>query len=71
MMNDGKVGEEEMPDYEKVIEGLKKVWKAFDNMEHELYADYVFDAIVLLKDQEEKIRSLEQTIEDVCCGGSR
>lgn len=26
------------------------------------------DAIDLLKEQEEKIKSLEQTIEDVCCG---
>lgn len=29
------------------------------------------DAIKLLKEQEEKIRSMEQTIEDICCGGSR
>lgn len=29
------------------------------------------DAISLLKEQAEKIRSLEQTIEDICCGGSR
>lgn len=27
------------------------------------------DAIALLKEQEEKIKSLEQTIEDICCGG--
>jgi len=41
-----------MPDRNEVIEGLKKVWDAFDNMEHELYADYVFDALALLKEQE-------------------
>lgn len=27
------------------------------------------DALALLKDQEARIRSLEQTIEDICCGG--
>ena len=41
-----------MPDREEVIEGLKKVWDAFNSMEHELYADYVFDALELLKEQE-------------------
>lgn len=41
-----------MSDREKVVEGLKKVWNAFNNMEHELYADYVFDALELLKEQE-------------------
>lgn len=38
-----------MPDREKVIEELEKVWDAFNHMEHELYADYVFDALELLK----------------------
>ena len=27
------------------------------------------DALALLKEQAEKIRSLERTIEDICCGG--
>lgn len=40
------------PDREEVIEGLKKVWDAFNHMEHDLYADYVFDALVLLKEDE-------------------
>lgn len=40
-------------DREKVIEGLEKVWDAFNHMEHEMYADYVFDAVALLKEQEE------------------
>ena len=39
-------------DREKDIEGLEKVWDAFNHMEHELYADYVFDALALLKEQE-------------------
>ena len=39
------------PTREEVIEGLKKVWDAFDHMEHELYADYVFDALKMLKEQ--------------------
>ena len=45
-----------MPDREKVIEGLEKVWDAFNHMEHELYADYVFDALALLKGQETVVR---------------
>lgn len=39
-----------MTEREKVIEGLEKVWDAFNHMEHELYADYVYDALELLKD---------------------
>ena len=35
---------------DEVIKGLEKVWDAFNHMEHELYADYVFDAIAMLKD---------------------
>lgn len=41
-----------MNNKEEVIEGLKKVWNAFNHMEHELYADYVFDALVMLKEQD-------------------
>ena len=41
-----------MTEREKVIEGLGKVWDAFNHMEHELYADYVYDALALLKAQE-------------------
>ena len=37
---------------EKVIKGLEIVWDAFNHMEHEMYADYVFDALALLKAQE-------------------
>ena len=47
-----------MPDRDAVIEGLKKVWDAFDHMEHESYADYVSDALVLLEEQETKIEQL-------------
>lgn len=35
-----------------VIENLEKVWDAFNHMEHELYADYVFDALAVLKQYE-------------------
>ena len=28
------------------------------------------DAVRLLKEQDAKIKSLEQTIEDICCGGA-
>lgn len=40
-----------MTNIDDVIEGLKKVWDAFNGMEHELYADYVFDALELLQRQ--------------------
>ena len=42
-----------MTDRETVIKGLEKVWDAFNAMEHELYADYVFDALELLKEHEQ------------------
>ena len=48
------------PSREEVIEGLKKVWDAFDHMEHDLYADYVFDALKMLKDQEPRVLTLEE-----------
>lgn len=48
------------PSREEVIEGLKKVWDAFDHMEHELYADYVFDALKMLKEQEPRVLTLEE-----------
>jgi len=53
-----------MPDRNEVIEGLKKVWDAFDNMEHELYADYVFDALALLKEQEPVEQKASEWLED-------
>ena len=31
--------------------------------------DVLKEILALLKEQEEKIKSLEQTIEDICCGG--
>lgn len=43
-----------MTNREQVIDGLEKVWDAFNHMEHELYADYVFDALELLKEQPQK-----------------
>ena len=49
-------------DREKVVEGLKKVWNAFDAMEHELYADYVFDALELIDTQYKLIRELQNLI---------
>ncbi len=49
------------PSREEVIEGLKKVWDAFDHMEHELYADYVFDALKMLKDQEPRVLTYDET----------
>ena len=42
-----------MTDREKVIKGLEKCWDAFNHMEHELYADYIFDALELLKSKQD------------------
>ena len=50
------------PSREEVIEGLKKVWDAFDHMEHDLYADYVFDALKMLKDQEPLVLTIEEVL---------
>lgn len=49
-------------DREKVIEGLEKVWDAFNHMEHELYADYVFDALALIDTQYKLILELQNLI---------
>ena len=49
-----------IPDREEIVEGLKKVWNAFDTMEHERYADYVFEALELLMPAEpEKLTVLD------------
>ena len=45
-----------MTDKGDVIKGLEKVWDAFNHMEHELYADYVFDALAMLKEQPDIVR---------------
>ena len=47
-------------DREKVIKGLEIVWDAFNHMEHEMYADYVFDALALLKAQEPRVLQLNE-----------
>ena len=52
-----------MLDSEKVIKGLEKLWDAFNYMEHELYADYVFDALALLKEQKKEIKALRLLVE--------
>jgi hypothetical protein len=48
-----------MEQFEKVCKGLEKVWDAFNHMEHDLYADYVFDALALIRQQQERIAELE------------
>ena len=55
-----------MIDRDEVIKGLEKVWDAFNHMEHELYADYVFDALALLKEQEPRMLKLEELKQSVC-----
>lgn len=70
------MGSDEMADREKVTKGLKTC------MSEELCTDCPYyergtdctgslmeDVFGLLKEQAEKIKSLEQTIEDICCGG--
>lgn len=69
-----------MPDLEKVIEGVAGISDYFFDIyrndtdsykceKAQEYSDVAIDAIALLKEQAEKIRSLERTIEDICCGG--
>ena len=47
-------------------------YNAYDDMDNpkqfECVEYMVRDALELLKEQQNKIKSLEQTIEDVCCG---
>jgi hypothetical protein len=47
-------------DREKVIKGLEIVWDAFNHMEHEMYADYVFEALALLKAHEPRVLTLDE-----------
>ena len=56
-------------DREKVIERLEKVWDAFNHMEHELYADYVFDALALLKEQESWINEIAEYQQSISGSG--
>jgi len=73
-----------MPDREKIIKGVACClndndcgWENGDNPECPYNSDagkgcsgkLMRDALLLITAQEEKIRSLEQTIEDICCGG--
>ena len=53
-----------MSSRQEVMEGLQKVWEAFHQMEHELYADYVFDAMELLKEQE-SLLGIQQTADSI------
>lgn len=52
-----------MKSREDVIKGLEIVWDAFNHMEHELYADYVYDALAMLKAQEQSRRDYESATE--------
>ena len=45
-----------MTDRDKVIKGLETVWNGMNAVEHELYADYVYDALDLLKDDETQLQ---------------
>ena len=51
---------------EKIILRCKE---AIDSHEPEVDYCFYFSVIDLLQEQAEKIKSLEQTIEDICCGG--
>ena len=71
-----------MPDMEKVIIGLETCSQKtvlyvcnqcpYNNDDSDTYdctQALSEDALALLKEQDAKIKSLEQTIEDICCGG--
>lgn len=55
-----------MADREKVMLQCKQ---AIDSGESVTDYSFYYDVLSLLKEQAEEIRSLEQTIEDICCGG--
>ena len=59
-----------MPDIDDVINGLKKVWNGLNAMEHELYADYVFDALEVLQNHKNDIPQKIAYDDDgyTCCG---
>lgn len=62
-----------MHDLENVIEILEKAKTIIEEW-IPMFEQYntpagIDDAIDMLKEMEEKIRSLERTIEDICCGG--
>ena len=52
-----------MQKLEKVIEGLEIVWHGMNAIEHELYADYVFDALEYLKGRSEPIEESNKEAE--------
>lgn len=69
-----------MPDLDKVIREIKLCTSGgpcegcshYGHGEDDLVGcmdELLSDALALLKEQAEKIKSLEQTIEDICCGG--
>ena len=72
-----------MADKEKVFDAIRNCitepkcrdcpWddcERFDCKRVNVPVSLMLDALKLLKEQAEKIRSLERTIEDICCGGS-
>lgn len=71
-----------MPDLEKVFDAIRNCitepkcrdcpWddcERFDCKRVNVPVSLMLDALKLLKEQAEKIKSLERTIEDICCGG--
>lgn len=52
-----------MIDINNAIRGINKILN-----ETNLYNEILLDVLSLLNKQKEKIESLEQTIEDICCG---
>ena len=55
-----------MADREKIMLQCKQ---AIDSGESVTDYSFYYDVLSLLKEQDAKIKSLEQTIEDICCGG--
>ena len=61
---------------DKVIKGLEFCISSedcrgciyWDDVELQSECPLHYDALKLLKEQQKKIKSLEQTIEDICCG---
>lgn len=56
-----------MPDRREMI--ILQCKHAIESGDSVMDYSFYYNVITLLKEQDAKIKSLEQTIEDICCGG--
>ena len=59
-----------MPDTDIiVVSDLEDIEEILNNNGYAMLASTIPKVIAILRERAEKIKSLEQTIEDICCGG--